>query len=64
MRLNIMKNPYRKINERHYSLADLVAIVNSCTRNSREAVATVADLLQSGRVLLEKHGELKRVKVA
>jgi len=59
-----MKDRYRKINQQHYSLADLVEAVNSCARNRREAVATLTDLLASGRVLLENHGQLKRVRVA
>jgi len=58
-----MKNPYRKINRRHYSLGDLVSIVSSCTRDSREAMAALVDLFESGRVKLGDHGRLKRVRV-
>lgn len=58
-----MKNPYRKINTKHYSLGDLVSIVSSCTRDSRETLAALVDLFESGRVRLEKHGRLKRVRV-
>ncbi len=56
-------NPYRKLNRARYSLGELVSIVGSVTRNSREAVAAMVDLLQSGRVQLNDRGHLKRVKV-
>jgi hypothetical protein len=45
------------------SLGDLILAVSSCTKNSRETVATVADLLGSGRVRVEDHGRLLRAKV-
>ncbi len=59
-----MKNYYEKINRRKYSLGELVAIVGSCARNSRESLAALTDLFESGRVLVNTHGQLKRVKVA
>ena len=59
-----MKNYYRKLNREKYSLGDLVEIVGSCARNSKETVAALADLFESGRVLVNAHGQLKRVKVA
>jgi len=59
-----MKNYYQKINRSKYSLGDLVAIVGSCARDSKETLATLVDLFESGRVLVNKHGQLKRVKVA
>jgi len=59
-----MKNYYRKINRSKYSLGDLVAIVGSCTRDSRETLAALVDLFESGRVMVNTHGQLKRVKVA
>lgn len=57
-----MKNHYRKINRRKLRLGDLVSVVSSCTRNERETVATLIDLLGSGRVRIRDHGHLKRVK--
>jgi len=42
----------------------LISIVSSCARDSRETLAAVIDLFESGRVLLENHGRLKRVRVA
>jgi len=59
-----MKNYYRKINRSHYSLGDLVAIVGSCARDSKETLAALADLFESGRVQVKNHGQLKRVKLA
>jgi len=59
-----MKNYYRKINRTKYSLGDLVDIVGSCARNSKETLAALVDLFESGRVLVNTHGQLKRVKVA
>ncbi|TSA36002.1 MAG: hypothetical protein D4R65_03150 [Verrucomicrobiaceae bacterium] len=59
-----MKNYYRKINRSKYSLGDLVAIVGSCTRDSKETLAALVDLFESGRVMVNTHGQLKRVKVA
>lgn len=59
-----MKNPYAKINRRHYSLGDLVAVVSSCAQDSKETLAALVDLFESGRVRLENNGRLKRIKVA
>jgi len=57
-------NPYRKFNRGHHSLADLVSALGSVTNDSREAVAALVDLFQSGRVRLNDHGHLKRVRVS
>ena len=51
-----MKDPYRKINGKQYSLGELISIVSSCARDSRETLAALVDLFESGRVLLENHG--------
>jgi hypothetical protein len=45
------------------SLGDLILTVSSCTKSSRETVATVADLLGSGQVRVEDHGRFLRAKV-
>lgn len=58
-----MKNPYTKINRKKYSLGELVEIVSSCTRDSREALAALVDLFETGRVRVENHGRLKRIRV-
>ncbi len=59
-----MKNRYRKINNRPLSLGQLVAIVGSCARNSKETVAAVADLIASGRVAVCDQGQRKQLKLA
>jgi len=58
-----MKNPYRKINRSHLSLGQLVAIVSSCARDSKETVAAVADLIATGRVSVRDHGVRKQLKL-
>jgi hypothetical protein len=45
------------------SLGDLVLAVSSCTKNPRETVATIADLLGSGQVRVEDNGRFLRAKV-
>jgi hypothetical protein len=44
-------------------LGELISIVSSCARDSRETLAALVDLFESGRVRLENHGRLKRVRV-
>ena len=56
-------NPYRKFNKTRHSLGELVEAVGSATADSREAVAALVDLFQTGRVQLHDHGHLKRVRV-
>ncbi|MEI6337869.1 MAG: hypothetical protein WCQ57_04710 [Verrucomicrobiota bacterium] len=58
-----MKNPYKKINRKHYSLGELVEIVSSCARDSKETLAALVDLFESGRVHVENNGLMKRIKV-
>ena len=45
------------------SLGDLILAVSSCTNSSRETVATVADLLASGRVRVHNNGRFLRARV-
>lgn len=59
-----MKNPYRKINKRQLSLGDLVAIVSSCAKDSKETVAAVADLIATGRIAVCDHGTRKQLRLA
>lgn len=59
-----MKNIYKKINRTKYSLGELVSIVGSCARNSRELVAAMSDLFDSGRVVIRgKNGRTRRVRL-
>jgi len=59
-----MKNHYKKINRAHFSLGELIAIVGSCAKDSKETVAAVADLLATGRVVIDSGHGSKRVRVA
>ncbi len=45
------------------SLGDLIFAVGSCTKNSKETVAAVADLLGSGKVRVQSNGQLLRARV-
>ncbi|MFY8269100.1 MAG: hypothetical protein ACOVLK_06850 [Terrimicrobiaceae bacterium] len=58
-----MKNIYKKINRTKYSLGELISIVGSCARDSRETIAAMVDLLESGRVVVRKNGRAHRVRV-
>ena len=44
------------------SLGDLILAVSSCTKNTKETVATVADLLGSGKVRVQSNGRYRRAK--
>ncbi len=56
-------NPYRKFNRTRHSLGELVSALGSVTEDSRETVAALIDLFQSGRVQVKDQGNLKRVRV-
>ena len=45
------------------SLGDLIFAVSSCTKNTKETVAAVADLLGSGKVRVQSNGRFLRAKV-
>jgi len=45
------------------SLGDLILAVSSCTKNTKETVAAVADLLGSGQVRMENNGKFTRARV-
>jgi hypothetical protein len=45
------------------SLGDLVLAVSSCTKSTKETVATVADLFASGQVRLQNNGRFMRARV-
>jgi hypothetical protein len=57
-------NPYRKINRANYSLGELVSVIGSVAGDAREATAALVDLFQTGRVRVNDHGLLKRVRVS
>lgn len=45
------------------SLGDLIMAVSSCTKNTKETVAAVADLLGSGQVRVQSNGRFNRARV-
>ncbi len=52
-----------KVAHRSYTLGDLILAVSSQSRNNRETVAAVADLLETGRVRLQSGGRSVRARV-
>lgn len=58
-----MKKNLKKATRANYSLGDLIMAVSTYTKNNRETVAAVADLLESGRVRLTSHGQKIRARV-
>lgn len=59
-----MKKPLKKIaRNTSYSLGDLILAVSTVSRNNRETVAAVADLLDSGKVRLTSNGRKIRARV-
>ncbi len=58
-----MKKNIQKIARNNYCLGDLILAVSSYSRNNRETVAAVADLIESGRVRFETNGRKVRAHV-
>ncbi|MEQ1860425.1 MAG: hypothetical protein ABMA13_10855 [Chthoniobacteraceae bacterium] len=58
-----MKKSLKKVTRNAPSLGDLILAVSSVSRNNRETVAAVADLLESGRVCLNSQGRKIRARV-
>lgn len=58
-----MKKPLKKAARANYSLGDLILAVSAYSKNNRETVAAVADLLESGKVRLNSHGQKIRARV-
>jgi hypothetical protein len=58
-----MKKTLKKSARSNPSLGDLILAVSSVSRNNREAVAAVADLLESGRVCLNSNGRKVRARI-
>lgn len=57
------KNLKKAARASHYSLGDLILAVSSYSKNNRETVAAVADLLESGQVRFASHGRKVRAHV-
>jgi hypothetical protein len=58
-----MKKNLKKATRANYSLGDLILAVSTFSKNNRETVAAVADLLESGRVRLSSQGRKVRARV-
>ncbi|MEI6349925.1 MAG: hypothetical protein WCP06_02325 [Verrucomicrobiota bacterium] len=58
-----MKKTPRKIQRSSMNLGELILLVGSYSRSQRETVATVADLLETGRIRLQSHGRKFRAHV-
>ncbi|MEA3210017.1 MAG: hypothetical protein QOE70_3074 [Chthoniobacter sp.] len=59
-----MKKTLKKADRANkYSLGDLILAVSAYSRNNRETVAAVADLLESGQVRLASQGRKIRARV-
>ncbi len=58
-----MKKTLKKAARSNYSLGDLILAVSAYSKNNRETVAAVADLLDSGKVRLNSHGQKIRARV-
>jgi hypothetical protein len=58
-----MKKDQRKVSRAQLSLGDLILAVSSCSKNNRETVAAVADLLESGQVRIHSAGRKIRARV-
>jgi len=61
--LNMKKNHQVLRPRSRLSLGDLVLAVSSCTKNTKETVATVADLFATGQVRLQNNGRFMRARV-
>jgi len=59
-----MKSHYQKINQQNLSLGELVSIVSSCARNEKETAAALADLFESGRVVVRTPAGKRRVRLS
>ncbi len=61
--LNMKKNHQVLRPRSRLSLGDLVLAVSSCTKSTKETVATVADLFATGQVRLQNNGRFMRARV-
>ena len=58
-----MKKTPRKAQRSSLSLGDLIQAVSAYSRNNRETVAAVADMIESGRVRFQSNGRKIRARV-
>ena len=52
-----------KVAHRNFTLGDLILAVSSQSRNSRETLAAVTDLLETGRVRLQAGSRSVRARI-
>jgi hypothetical protein len=52
-----------KIAKRSFTLGDLILAVSNTSRNSRETLAAMTDLLESGRIRIHSGGHAVRARV-
>lgn len=57
-----MKKSLKRAN-RNFTLGDLILAVSSTSRSSRETLAAMTDLLESGRVRIQSGGQAVRARV-
>jgi len=57
------KTPRKNQRATHMNLGDLIMAVSSYSRNQRETVVAVADLLETGRVRFQSNGRKVRARV-
>ena len=58
-----MKKIPHKIQRAVHNLGELIEAVSSCSRNPRETMITVADLIETGRVRFQSHGQKVRAHI-
>ena len=58
-----MKKPLKKTARTNYSLGELIMAVSTSSKNNRETIAAVADLLESGQVRLNSNGRKVRARL-
>lgn len=59
-----MKKIPNKMHPAVHNLGELIALVGRYSRNQGETVATVADLLDRGRVRFQTRGQKVRVRIS
>jgi hypothetical protein len=52
-----------KTAKRSYTLGDLIVAVSNTSRNNRETLAAMTDLLESGRIRIQSGGQAVRARV-
>jgi hypothetical protein len=58
-----MRKIQNKKHRANMNLGELILAVSSCSKNKRETVAAVADLIESGRVRFRSGGRVVRAHV-